>query len=138
LLDGNTIMSYGLEFAPALVAILAAAFGVWIVWRLVRGALNALFRKREERPEPVAYSIIQERREPVLGPPAAPSSSSSPSIPDAADVLALKASIDALTRQIASLEKRLVPALDSLSTTVAAPAAGDDSPRASVKLPLAS
>ncbi len=138
MLDGNTIMSYGLEFAPALVAILAAAFGVWIVWRLVRGALNALFRKREERPEPVAYSIIQERREPVLGPPAAPSSSSPPSIPDAADVLALKASIDALTRQIASLEKGLVPALDSLSTTVAAPAAGNDSPRASVKPPLAS
>jgi hypothetical protein len=138
LLDGNTIMSYGLEFAPALAAILAAAFGVWIVWRLVRGALNALFRKREERPEPVAYSIIQERREPVLGQPAAPSPSSSPSIPDVADILALKASIDALTRQIASLEKRLVPASGSLSSAVAAPNAGDHDPRASVKPPLAS
>lgn len=114
MLDGNTMMSYGLEFAPALIAILAAALGAWVIWRLVRSALNLLFRKSEERPEPVAYSIIQERREPVLDPAREPSRPSSPTIPDAADVLALKASIDALARQIASLENRLVPSLEAL------------------------
>lgn len=136
LLDGNSLLAYGLEFAPAVIAILAAAFGVWLVWRLVRSAMGLFLRKAEERPEPVAYSIIHERREPMLGPAVEPSRPSSPTIPDAADVLALKVSIDALTRQIASLENRLVPALETLgSPDMPAPPKLDS---ATAKPPLAS
>jgi len=136
-LDGTTIMSYGLEFAPALIAILAAALAVWIVWRLVRRVLQFFTRKPDESTIPASYAAVQERREPVLGPPAAPSP---PSIPDAADVLALKASIDALTRQIASLERKLAPAPEA----PAAPAPvvpilkGEDAQRAPAKASLAS
>ena len=136
MLDGNSFLTYGLEFAPAILTVLAAALGAWIVWRLVRSALGLFVRKAEERPEPVAYSIIHERREPMLGPAVEPSRPSSPTIPDAADVLALKASIDALTRQIASLENRLLPALETLgSPDMAAPAKRDS---VAPKTPLAS
>jgi hypothetical protein len=72
----------------------------------------------------------------MLGPVVEPSRSSSATIPDAADVLALKASIDALTRQIASLENRLLPALETLgSPDMAAPAKRDS---VAPKTPLAS
>lgn len=136
MLDGNSFLTYGLEFAPAIIAILAAALGVWIVWRLVRSALGLFVRKAEERPEPAAYSIIHERREPMLGPVVEPSRPSSATIPDAADVLALKASIDALTRQIASLENRLLPALETLGSPDMAASAKRDS--VAPKTPLAS
>jgi hypothetical protein len=99
-LDGTTLMSYGLEFAPAVIA-------VWIVWRLVRRVLRFAFRGSGDAPVRTRHSPDQERREPVLGAPGTPAA---PSVPDAADILALKASIDALTRQIASLERKLVPA----------------------------
>jgi hypothetical protein len=108
-LDGTTLVSYGWEFAPALIAVLAAALAVWIVWRLVRRVLRFAFRSSEEVPVRTRHSPDRERREPVLGAPGPPAA---PSVPDAADILALKASIDALTRQIASLERRLVPALE--------------------------
>jgi hypothetical protein len=93
-----------LEWAPTLILVLLAVWATWFVWRL----LKRLFRFARNNPEssPASRSHPpRERREPVLG-PVAPRAST---IPDAADVLALKASIDALTRQIASLEKRLVP-----------------------------
>ncbi len=136
MLDGNSFLTYGLEFAPALIAILAAALGVWIVWRLVRSAMSLFFRKADERPEPAAYSIIHERREPMLVPAVEPSRPSSPTVPDAADILALKASIDALTRQIASLENRLVPAIEAMSSPgMPAPAQHE---AAAPKTPLAS
>jgi hypothetical protein len=108
-LDGTTLMSYGREFAPALIAVLAAALAVWLVWRLVRRVLRFAFRGSEEVPVRTHHSPDRERREPVLGAPGTPAA---PSVPDAADILALKASIDALTRQIASLERTLVPALE--------------------------
>jgi hypothetical protein len=108
-LDGTTLMSYGLEFAPAVIAVLAAALAVWIVWRLVRRVLRFAFRGSGDAPVRTRHSPDQERREPVLGAPGTPAA---PSVPDAADILALKASIDALTRQIASLERKLVLALE--------------------------
>lgn len=136
MLDGNSFLTYGLEFAPAIITVLAAALGAWIVWRLVRSALGLFLRKADERPEPVAYSIIHERREPMLGPAVEPSRPSSATIPDAADVLALKASIDSLTRQIASLENRLLPALETLGNPdMSAPAKRDS---VTPKAPLAS
>jgi hypothetical protein len=54
------------------------------------------------------------RREPVLVAATAPPSPSA--VPDAADVLALKASIDGLSRQVALLEKRLSPANTNVPT----------------------
>jgi hypothetical protein len=58
-------------------------------------------------------------------------------IPDAADVLALKAAIDNLARQVAALEKRLAPGQASLQA-VQAPAAERTSERVSEvsKVPL--
>jgi hypothetical protein len=108
-LDGTRIMSIGLEFAPALLAVLAAAVAFWAMWRLARRALGFGARRPEDAPARSGRSGARERREPVLGLPVGPSS---PAVPDAADVLALKASIDALTRQIASLERTLVPLVE--------------------------
>ena len=91
--------------APLAATIFVTVCVLWLVWR----ALRSLFRPHPSKtrdiglpPEPDA-----RRREPTLG--AAPAPTLSPSVPDAADVLALKASIDALARQIGLLEKRLGP-----------------------------
>lgn len=135
--DGTTLMSYGLEFAPAVIAILAAALAVWIVWRLVRRVLRWAFRSSKEIPVGTHPAPTRERREPVLG---APGTSTAPSVPDAADVLALKASIDALTRQIASLERKLAPALEGTGAKDrdGAMASRDDATGAAAKPPLSS
>lgn len=94
------------DVATFAAAIFVAVCVLWLVWR----ALRSLFRPHPSKtrdiglpPEPDA-----RRREPTLS--AAPAPTLSPSVPDAADVLALKASIDALARQIGLLEKRLGPA----------------------------
>jgi hypothetical protein len=129
-------MTYGLEFAPALIAILAAALAVWLVLRLIRRVLQFLSRKPEHAVVQPRHPVPQERREPVLAPPAAPPASA-PQIPDAADILALKASIDALTRQISSLEKKLVaPAQDN--APIAPAVRSEEASRTSAKPPLAS
>lgn len=134
--DLSRIMSYGLEFAPALGAVLAAALAVWIVWRIVRRAWQLAFGSRES---PVApqHASVRERREPVLGPPEEPPSAQ---MPDMADIRALKASIDALTRQIASLERKLAPASQDTGKVVPISPAmgGEEAPRIVVKPPLSS
>lgn len=103
--EQNELISLMTALAPAALFILVAAF----LWLVVR-ALLRLFRSSATRPVDIPVPpddlTAQERREPVLE-PAKPVTVST--IPDAADVLALKASIDALTRQIASLERKLTP-----------------------------
>ena len=134
--DPSTIMSYGREFAPALGAILAAALAVWIVWRILRRAWQIAFGGRE-RPAPGRLASVQERREPILGPPEeAPSSPT----PDMAGLRALKESIDALTRQIASLERKLTPAQPDSGKIVPITSAvgGEETSRIVVKPPLSS
>jgi hypothetical protein len=90
------------DLVPILFLVLLAAGVLWIVWRLAR----RLGRSPAQRPEPVVQSPpapSASRQAPVLHPPARPPST----IPDAADVLALKAAIDNLARQVAALERRL-------------------------------
>jgi hypothetical protein len=59
-----------------------------------------------------------ECREPTVQPVLAPAQA----IPDAADVLALKAAIDNLARQVAALEKRLALGQASLQAVQVPPA----------------
>ena len=92
------------DLAPAAAMIFVALCLFWLVWRAIRGLFRSSERKSEERPVRADPDLL--RRDPVLN-----SSGAAPStIPDAADVLALKASIDALARQIGALERRLSPA----------------------------
>ncbi|MCB5175712.1 hypothetical protein [Microvirga lenta] len=138
MLDWNEIASYGIEMAPAAFAVLAAVLVIWLVWRLVRGALRLVLGARESPADAPRPRKATERREPVLGPPAAASVPSRP-VPDAADVLALKASIDALTRQIASLEKKLtVPPEAPAALSPSRTTGGEDASRISVTPPLSS
>jgi hypothetical protein len=101
------------DYAPTLIILILGLCVLWVLFRIIR----AVFRRGPERLEPrmqgvpgetsrhdVSQDLGQEpRREPRLtahaGPPA--------TIPDAADVLSLKQSIDNLARQIAVLEQRL-------------------------------
>lgn len=84
----------------ALLALFLAACVLWLVWQTIRRLLSP----RKERLEPsLADEPSNARIEPAI-PRAATTVST---IPDAADVLALKAAIDNLARQVAALEKRL-------------------------------
>jgi hypothetical protein len=104
-IDWSAVLSKGLDVAPTAIGILLAVWVVWFVWRLIQRLFRFASRSSEDVQTEPPRQTAQERREPVLERIATPVSS----IPDAADVLALKASIDALTRQIAALEKRLAP-----------------------------
>lgn len=89
----------------ALLTLFLAACVLWLIWR----ALRRLFSPRERRVEPsLSDEPGHNRIEPAVTQPAA-SRAAAPvsSIPDAADVLALKAAIDNLARQVSALEQRL-------------------------------
>jgi hypothetical protein len=90
------------DLFPTLFLLLLAAGVVWILWRLVRRLRRAPAARQEpsldRHPEP-----HDSRPEPALRAVATLPST----IPDAADVLALKAAIDNLARQVAALERRL-------------------------------
>ncbi|MGO4571623.1 hypothetical protein [Microvirga sp. 2TAF3] len=105
--------------APVAAAFFVAACVLWLVWRGFRRLLQSPGADRQEPQFTVQVESGQARREPALG----PAQATAPSIPDAADVLALKASIDALTKQIAALEKRLAPANSNIPATDGAPPA---------------
>jgi hypothetical protein len=114
------------DLAPLAALMFVAACVLWLVWRAIRG----LFRSSREV-APVAsaapaYDVA--RREPVL----AASRPVQTTIPDAADVLALKASIDALTKQIGLLERRLAPANTNVLAAPRAPATPSAEPEEKV------
>jgi hypothetical protein len=101
--DWAEIISASLEFAPAAGIVLLAALTVWMFWRGLRGVLRA-FGNRSHGPQDfVQAGRPFERREPILEPAAA---HNSPAV-TSSEILALKASIDALTRQIADLSGKL-------------------------------
>jgi hypothetical protein len=90
------------DLLPILFLVLLAGGVLWILWRLI----HRLFRSAPPRQEPVIQpdpDPRESRQEPSLQPAARSAST----IPDAADVLALKAAIDNLARQVAALERRL-------------------------------
>ncbi len=91
----------------ALLTLFLAACVLWLVWQAFRRALSP--RKRRLEPS-LADESGHDRIEPAR-PQAATTVST---IPDAADVLALKAAIDNLARQVAALEKRLAAGQTSL------------------------
>jgi hypothetical protein len=104
--DWADIISAGMKFAPAAGIVLLAALVVWLFWRGVRRILRA-FGSRSHTPQDVLErSRPFERREPILEPAAA----QNPPAVTSSDILALKASIDALTRQIADLSGKLAAA----------------------------
>jgi hypothetical protein len=92
------------EYTPILFIILLAVGILWIIWRLAR----RLFGGTAPRAEPTA-APYPDRDAPPRDVGVRPLAASSPTIPDAADVLALKAAIDNLARQVAALESRLAP-----------------------------
>lgn len=92
------------------------------LWLIVR-AIRRLFTSRRTRQEPSSESMPEVRSShPGFGDPQLARSVST--IPDAADVLALKAAIDNLARQVASLEKRL--AVDQPNLTLQPSPGGRD------------
>ena len=94
---------------PSTLLTLFLAFCVlWLIGQAFRRMVSSHRRRREPSLEAVPQS------HPSLPEPAPPRAAGPVStIPDAADVLALKAAIDNLARQVAALEKRLAsgPAL---------------------------
>ena len=91
----------------ALLALFLAVCVLWLIWRVFRRLLTP--RKRRLEPS-LADEPGTTRSEPASLRAAAAVST----IPDAADVLALKAAIDNLARQVAALEKRLAAGQTSL------------------------
>jgi hypothetical protein len=103
---GMTISMFD-TLPAALLALFLAACVLWLIWQ----ALRRLFSPRKRRVEPsLAEEPGNSRIEPAVTRTAAPVST----IPDAADVLALKAAIDNLARQVAALEQRLAAGQTSL------------------------
>jgi hypothetical protein len=92
----------------ALLTLFLAACVLWLVWQ----AFRRLLAPRSQRLEPSLTDEPGRNRTAPLG-----SQTVTPvsTIPDAADVLALKAAIDNLARQVAALEKRLAADQTSLS-----------------------
>jgi hypothetical protein len=84
----------------ALVTLFLAACVLWLIWR----AFRHLMSPRRGRLEPSLVNEPGNDRIESAGPRSATAVST---IPDAADVLALKAAIDNLARQVAALERRL-------------------------------
>ena len=84
----------------ALLALFLAACVLWLIWR----AFRRLLAPRKRRLEP---SLAEENGIGRIDPTISRSAATPSTIPDAADVLALKAAIDNLARQVAALEKRL-------------------------------
>ena len=83
-----------------LLTLFLAGCVLWLVWQ----AFRRLLSPHRQRLEPTHADEAPQRH----ANPASPQTIATVStIPDAADVLALKAAIDNLARQVAALEKRL-------------------------------
>ncbi len=120
------------DLAPTLIVLFLAACVLWLIWSALRRLFRSPRRSQDPSPAPEPKPMV-ECREPTVQPVLAPAQA----IPDAADVLALKAAIDNLARQVAALVKRLAPGQASLQA-VQAPAAERTSERMSEvsKVPL--
>ena len=118
------------EYTPILFIILLAVGILWIIWRLAR----RLFGGTAQRAEPTAATYL-ERDAPPRDVSLRPLAASSPTIPDAADVLALKGAIDNLARQVAALESRLAPCRTATQAPDLAPARPLERARAPVEAP---
>ena len=96
----------------ALLTLFLAACVLWLIWQTLR----RLFSPRRKQVEPsLADEPGHGRIEPAVTQPAVGRTAAAVStIPDAADVLALKAAIDNLARQVAALEQRLAAGQTSL------------------------
>jgi hypothetical protein len=113
------------DLAPTLIVLFLAACVLWLIWSALRRLFRSPGRSQDASPAPDPKPMV-ERREPTVQPVSAPAQA----IPDAADVLALKAAIDNLARQVAALEKRLASGQISRQA-VQAPAAERTSERVS-------
>ncbi len=101
--DWAEIISASMEFAPAAGIVILAALVVWLFWRGLRRVLRAFGNRPHAPRDFVQRDRPFERREPILEPAAA----QHPLAVTSSEILALKASIDALTRQIADLSGKL-------------------------------
>lgn len=90
-----------------LLTLFLAACVLWLIWQ----AFRRLFSPRRRRVEP---SLADEPGNSRIEPAASRKDAAVSTIPDAADVLALKAAIDNLARQVAALEQRLAAGQTSL------------------------
>ncbi len=105
------------DLAPTLIVLFLAACVLWLIWSALRRLFRSPGRAQDASPAPDPEPMV-ERREPTVQPVSAPAQA----IPDAADVLALKAAIDNLARQVAALEKRLALGQTSLQAVQVPPA----------------
>jgi hypothetical protein len=103
---GMTISMFD-TLPAALLAVFLAACVLWLIWQ----ALRRLFSTRKRRVEP---SLAEEPGNSRTEPAVRVTAGSVSTIPDAADVLALKAAIDNLARQVAALEQRIAAGQTSL------------------------
>lgn len=101
--DWADIISLSAELAPAAGTVLLAALTLWLLWRGVGRLLRAFGSKPQASQGTSPRDQHRERREPTLE-PAAPQTSTAL---DTSEILALKASIDALTQQVADLSRKL-------------------------------
>ncbi len=105
------------DLASILIVLFLAACVLWLIW----SALRRLFRSPKRAQDPSLTpdpEPIVGRQEPTVQPVLAPAQA----IPDAADVLALKAAIDNLAQQVAALEKRLASGQTPMQAVQAPPA----------------
>jgi len=84
----------------ALLALFLAFCVLWLIWQAFRRLLSRGKGRREPFRDAEAHPGLE-------APTAQPAAATVSTIPDAADVLALKAAIDNLARQVAALERRL-------------------------------
>ena len=105
------------DLAPTLIVLFLAACVLWLIWSALQRLFRSPGRAQDASPAPDPKPAV-ERRGPTVQPVSAPAQA----IPDAADVLALKAAIDNLARQVAALEKRLASGKASLQAVQAPPA----------------
>ncbi|MBD2747126.1 hypothetical protein IC232_10530 [Microvirga sp. BT688] len=90
-----------------LLTLFLAVCVLWLIWQ----AFRRLFSPRKRRVEP---SLADEPGNSRIEPAVSRTGAAVSTIPDAADVLALKAAIDNLARQVAALEQRLAAGQTSL------------------------